>query len=242
MILTGQNSTVRSVNAFLYRTVPIWEGHTREALSDLVAASIKGRGDAVMIAQSFTRFIQAVGKGFSDSAFANRFMAEVRSGANKRCSGKPAHLQAMAKCLLESPDHIGLAKALSMLEALKGSDTSFAEVEIDMRREYREAIRLADFSSPDEGFEVITQRRSVTKLSMPSKYISTVHKAKGLEADHVLLLPCDKTHFGNSEEKRCLLYVALSRAKTSLTLVVSQSNPTPWITMPQHIRRPTWPV
>lgn len=67
------------------------------------------------------------------------------------------------------------------------------------------------------------------RIGMPSKFISTVHKAKGLEADHVLLVPCDKAHFGDAEEKRCLLYVALSRAKKSLTIVTSMSTPSPWL-------------
>lgn len=232
MILAGQNETVRGVNAFLGRSVPIWEGHSRDALPALVAASIEVRGDSLAIARAMTAFVQTVCKGFSDSAFADRFLLEVSQGAAKRCNGKPAQLQAMARCILDSPDHIGLARALEQLETLKKNNVSFAEIEFDLLREYREAMRLATFADPVTGLIEITRRRTVVGSKMPAKFISTVHKAKGLESDHVMLLPCDKVHFGNTEEKRCLLYVALSRAKKSLTIVVSSTNPSPWLIGP----------
>lgn len=232
MILAGHNETVRGVNALLGRSVPIWEGHTRDALPTLASACVAGRGNPIAIAQAFTHFVQTTCKGFSDSAFANRFMDEVKTGATKRCVGKPAQLQAIARCIIETPDHTGLSAALAMLEVLIQGDAGFADVAIDLLREYREAMRLTTFADPAAGLVEITRRRNIVRTALPGKCISTVHKAKGLEVDHVLVLPCDKVHFGNSEEKRCLLYVALSRAKTSLTLVVSSSSPSPWLIGP----------
>ena len=60
-----------------------------------------------------------------------------------------------------------------------------------------------------------------------SKCISTVHKSKGLECENALVMMCDKGSFSNTEYKRRLMYVGLSRAKKSLTLVVCRDNPTP---------------
>jgi DNA helicase-2/ATP-dependent DNA helicase PcrA len=57
--------------------------------------------------------------------------------------------------------------------------------------------------------------------------ISTIHKAKGLEAPNVIIMPCDSTTF--REKDRRLLYVAISRASRRLTLVVSRSRPSPII-------------
>ncbi|MGE3774812.1 MAG: ATP-binding domain-containing protein [Gammaproteobacteria bacterium] len=61
----------------------------------------------------------------------------------------------------------------------------------------------------------------------PSKSIATIHKAKGLECENALLIPCDKAHFPDTDAARCRLYVALSRARRSLTLVVSAASPSP---------------
>jgi superfamily I DNA/RNA helicase len=57
--------------------------------------------------------------------------------------------------------------------------------------------------------------------------VSTIYKAKGLEAPNVVIMPCDGTTF--REKDRRLLYFAISRASRNLTLVVSRSSPSPII-------------
>jgi DNA helicase-2/ATP-dependent DNA helicase PcrA len=52
-------------------------------------------------------------------------------------------------------------------------------------------------------------------------------KPRGLEFDNVLLLPCDRQTFSNTPRSRAKLYVAMSRAKKSLMLVVSRTKPSP---------------
>ena len=42
-----------------------------------------------------------------------------------------------------------------------------------------------------------------------------------------MLLPCDRANFGGTKAARAKLYVALSRATTSLLLVVSKAKPSP---------------
>ena len=77
------------------------------------------------------------------------------------------------------------------------------------------------------GATEIARRRAWNQGEMPNRVISTVHKAKGLESDRVVILPVDAKHFRDSEKDRCVLYVALSRAKKSLTLVVPHDEPSP---------------
>ena len=60
---------------------------------------------------------------------------------------------------------------------------------------------------------------------MPMQAISSIHKAKGLECEHSMVVPCDDRHFSDNAKNRCLLYVALNRASRSLTLVVSRATP-----------------
>ena len=43
----------------------------------------------------------------------------------------------------------------------------------------------------------------------------------------VIVMPCDAQTFSDSQEARCLLYVALSRVKDRLLLVVSRNAPSP---------------
>jgi superfamily I DNA/RNA helicase len=57
--------------------------------------------------------------------------------------------------------------------------------------------------------------------------VSTVHKAKGLEYDHVMIGNFSAAHFGDDEMSRRIAYVALSRARRSITLLVPEQQPSP---------------
>jgi DNA helicase-2/ATP-dependent DNA helicase PcrA len=56
--------------------------------------------------------------------------------------------------------------------------------------------------------------------------VSTIHKAKGLDFDHVLLCPVDRHQYPDDVLGGRLLYVALSRAKRSIRLVLASDAPT----------------
>lgn len=58
-----------------------------------------------------------------------------------------------------------------------------------------------------------------------SRTVSTVHKAKGQEFDHVLIANFSSGHFGADELSRRIAYVALSRARKSVTFLVPGRDP-----------------
>jgi DNA helicase-2/ATP-dependent DNA helicase PcrA len=168
-----------------------------------------------------------VGKGFSPSAFGNRFEKEVREGCMGNCRSKPATIQELARFLIAEANHCGVAKMLRRLSELAATDRNFTNIKIDCRREFWEAIGLGDFDTADSGFVEITHRRIYARPKPPEKAISTIYKAKGLECDSVIVMPCDAKNFPDKPEARCLLYVALSRARSRLVLVVSRNSPSP---------------
>ena len=74
-------------------------------------------------------------------------------------------------------------------------------------------------------------------LSMQERvFVSTVHKAKGLEFDNVIVFDAVEgkfpSHYANSndsqEEEARKFYVAISRAKKRLFIAISQQQVTPW--------------
>jgi hypothetical protein len=227
LVVTHYNETARSFRGFFSRRIPLWEGHTRSALESLVDAVNAGRGDGVALAAAIVVFMNEIGKGFSPSAFGDRFEKEVREGCSAKSRGKPAVVQDLARHLLAEPDHRGVAKMLRQLAELKQSDSDFANIEMDCHKEFWDAIRLGAFDNIDDGFAEITHRRTYSRPKPPDKAISTIHKAKGLECGSVIVMPCDAKTFPDRSEARCLLYVALSRAKDRLLLVVSRDTPSP---------------
>jgi UvrD-like helicase C-terminal domain/AAA domain len=227
LVLTRYNDTARSFRGFFNRRIPLWEGHTRPALERLVDDLRAGEGNRGHIAAAIVTFMGQVGKGFSPSAFGDRFQQEAHEGCTGRCRGKSATIQELARFLVAEADHRGVAKMLRRLSELIENDTSFGDIETDCQREFWEAVCLGDFDTADTGLAEITHRRTYSRTKPPEKAISTIHKAKGLECGSVVVMPCDARTFPDKSNARCLLYVALSRAKSRLLLVVSRSNPSP---------------
>ena len=227
LVLTGQNDRVTALRAFFNRRLPIWEGHVREGLSTLAAHCAAHQGDAEALARATVAFMGSVASGFSPTAFGNRFVLEAQKGCANPCNGKPQHLQAMARHIVECPDHRGVALALDHLRSLAANEAAFADVRVHHGREFAEAIQLGRFDDADDGFAEIARRRAHTRPQLPVKAISTIHKAKGLEFENVMVLPCDADNFSNTKASRARLYVALSRATRSLMLIVSKAKPSP---------------
>ena len=227
MILASQNDFVTALSAFWGRSIPVWEGHTREALAALVTVLREKSGDAESIAAGVVEFIGSIGAGFSKSSHGNRLIREVREGCARTARGKPAHIQSIARHIIENPNHVGVAAAVTEVRALIDARSGgFDSIKIDHRSELRDATRLGQFAGPDEAFAEIARKRSYGKPSPPAKALSTIHKAKGLECDNVLLMACDKSHFSATNYARRKMYVALSRATKTLTLVIPTGNHT----------------
>jgi DNA helicase-2/ATP-dependent DNA helicase PcrA len=228
LILTHFNDTARSLRSFFNRRIPLWEGHTRTSLEGLLKAVKRAQGDPAAVAAGIVDFLGDIGKGFSPSAFGNEFEKEAGEGCITRRRGKLAKVQELARFVVDDPDHHGVANVLRRLWDLKAAaDSDFIDVEIDCHKEFWDAIRIGDFEDADVGLAEITHHRSYSHPKPPDKAISNIHKAKGLECGSVVLMPCDSKTFPDKPDTRCLLYVALSRAKERLMLVISRNSPSP---------------
>ncbi|MHB9099265.1 MAG: UvrD-helicase domain-containing protein [Syntrophales bacterium] len=231
LVLATYNETVDALRAFFGRRLPIWEGHMRDNLAILIDAIQQAKGGTASIAQAVVTFLNSVAKGFTPSIYGKILCDEVCAGCITKRSGKPATLQALGRIILEQPNHKGVSKMLHRLFELTSTDPAFKAVKIDYYREFWDAVRIGRFDKADEGVAEISRQRCYTRTSPPAKAISTVHKAKGLECNDVLIVPCDASHFGDSPSARCRLYVAMSRAKRSLTFVVSRQNQSPLVNL-----------
>ncbi len=227
LVLTPHNATVLGLNAFWGWRIPIWEGHTRDAMSNLLATCRRSAGNPVALGRALCTFLERVGKGFSATAYGNRLIQELETQCAKPSRGKPALIQSIARLILQEPNHIGVGAAINQIHQLIHTNQHFGDIRIDLRQEFAEARRIHAHSEISTVLAKQAHQRSSVHAGMPPKVISTVHKSKGLETLNAILLPCDANNLANNEKNRCLLYVALSRACESLTLVVAQANPSP---------------
>ena len=226
LVLTRHNDTAKALRSFFNRRILLWEGYTRSALERLIDG-MQADQTPESIAAGIVTFMGAVSIGFSPTAFGDRFQREVRERCTSRATGKPATIQGLASLVVDEPNHHGVAKMLERLHELVQTDPVFKDIKLDCHKEFWDAVRLDDFETPEIGLADLAHRRTYSRPKPPARAISTVHKAKGLECDGVILVPCDLKTFPDKPDARCLLYVALSRAKRELMLVVSRSNPSP---------------
>ncbi len=86
-------------------------------------------------------------------------------------------------------------------------------------------LRTASLSAPsDELAELVRYRRGEP---MPAASIATVHRAKGREFDHVIIPSLGAATYRDDLRSRRLLYVALTRARKSVTIFVPDASPSP---------------
>jgi hypothetical protein len=192
-----------------------------------ISALQSSNADPTKIAAAVAAFLSKTAIGFSSSGWGSVLLEEVHSGATTERRGRPAAVQAAAKFILNEPSHVGAAKALRHLGNLAKSGDLGAGCKIDHAAELRDAIGLGQFSDVDAGLAEQHRRRSFAQFGPPPKSISTVHKAKGLECESSMLIPCDSADFPDNDYGRCKLYVALSRGKKFVQIVLDADDPSP---------------
>lgn len=227
LVLTAHNQTVFGLNAFWGARIPIWEGYTRSALGDLLAACRIGAGDPVALGRSVCTFLADVGKGFSATAFGNRLIQELETNCARPSRGKPAEIQSIAQLILQRPNHVGVGEAIDRVHNLMNGSENFRDTRIDLRKEFAEARRVQAHPEIGTVLASLSHQRGKRNDQVPSQAISTIHKSKGLECARAILVPCDASSLAANQKSRCLLYVALSRSCEQLVLVVPETNPSP---------------
>ena len=227
LMLSRHNNATVSLRSTFNRRIPLWEGHVRPALEQLVQALSVGHGHKAAIARAVSEFLQSTTVGFTSGEYVTTFEADVADSCVRTRRGRPAKLQELARLIVAEPNHIGAGKVIAKIGQLQSTDPDFRAIKIDCYKEFYEAGRLAGFETAEIGFREISRHRTYVRPHPPQKAISTIHKAKGLECKNVIIMPCCATSFPDNELSRCLLYVAMSRASDRLMLVIPRTNPSP---------------
>ena len=226
MIMASNNDLTVSLRAFWGRSIPIWEGHTRKYLPGFIQSLSDHEGNPESIAVAIINFMGNVSIGCTQNSHGNRLCREIRTGCVKPTRGMPGQLQVMAKVLIANPNHKGAAECLEYLKNLiKRRETGFAGIKIDQWSEFFDAIRLGAFEDAASGYAELSQKRTLLKPKPAEKTISTVHKSKGMECDNAMIVMGKGGDFSRTHYSRCKLYVALSRAQKSLTIVLPTREP-----------------
>lgn len=199
---------------------PLNEGAQLDELDTLIEEISEHDGNAAALAGAFIDFLAVIGVHLENNmsvGLRRRLGATInreRAGRNQL-----TWLDCMEP-IYASPDHRGMAVAMRMVRNASPNGYSIRLTD--------HAWALCAFDQTDDprAFRS-TLGRIRRRRSWPPQMVSTIHKAKGLDFDHVLLCPVDRHQYPDNVLGARLLYVALSRARQSLRLVLEGGLPSP---------------
>ncbi len=124
-------------------------------------------------------------------------------------------------------DGIGLGRAVDTLDRSKGDDGGHGD-------DLHALIAVAALHPAPDGFEPWLRSTLETPGGDDGVRLSTVHRVKGMEWDHVVVAPVDAGLLPHrlatdTEEERRILHVAITRARTDLLLVGDEAAPSPFL-------------
>jgi superfamily I DNA/RNA helicase len=217
VVLGRRNDDVKEIARDPKLGLVVNEGSDLGAVEEVIAEVLAAAGDCGSVAKAFADYM--IGAGALDAQSAT---------AIRELDAESAHptLAAIIDALRTSPDLTGLVAAT---KAAKRGATKIGW-DIVHPLAVQTVASLPREIGADEVRELAYQaQRAAGESPLPPRCSSTIHKAKGREFAHVVIPSLDASTFGPSAKDRQLLYVALSRAVSNLTLLVPRVNPSPLI-------------
>ena len=224
-VLTRYNEHARGLNSALRGLVVIQEGGefapAYDALDRAEASLGKPRDMALallgLLAQTCTGLTQEICAQFSRSLLPDK----IESGRRERIRPILDCLEALYK----TPDLSTWCQALACIVT-----RSPVWLKVDLRTNLRLLAQIRP-GPDDSGRELLDRaiRRYREGAPLPRRCVSTIHKAKGQEYDHVVVAVAGSSIFPASEKGRQLFYTAISRARKSLTILSPDDHPSPLV-------------
>jgi hypothetical protein len=193
------------------------EGAVLEHLDALITVSELHTGDSRMMADAFLDFLGKIGAGLTSTM---RNSLKERLGSTLKLQGAGPHQRAWLDIfapIYSQPNHKGLAAAMSLIRQAPPRD--YVVRFTDHAWALRSLQHVEDPRGHLRNLGRLRRRRPLAR-----HVISTIHKAKGLEFERILLCPIDHHQYPDGPMGARLLYVALSRATRSIDLVTSSSS------------------
>jgi len=225
-ILVPYNETAFGVRAATGRTVRVHEGHDVPRAHEALRAVRDAAGDPRLALEAVLDLLHATCTGLTA-----RLRADVQEsfktghlvlGRRQACRPLCEALQPV----VETPDSRGLAAAVARILAAPPGD-----IRIEFR-ETLEAIQSCASVQPDEADEaVMSSIRRRRYRPAANRIVTTIHRAKGLDFDHVTIAICARTPFPDTLAGRALLYTAMSRARRSLTILIPEDEASPLLSV-----------
>lgn len=214
-LLTARVRHMRTLRTASMGRAEYYEGSDLEHLYHTFDLCEQNRGNARAIATALLNLLGDTSTGFT-AGYRRRIDASLRD--DRIDYGRPHTVKPILDALsvlYESPDIFGAARVCRVLVAQM---PPFLHV----LRPAALRILSAILPGPNDPYDQLQDAVAGYKLTiqMADVVVATVHRSKGHEFEHVLISNVSVTHFPDDDDGRRLLYVAISRCRRSLVILV----------------------
>lgn len=209
--------------------LPLNEGADYEAAYAAARALAGHLGDPQSCARTLLDLLEQSSTGLTQPQRArleHRFRPE---GIDLRRAGKNRPLLEAFQGLWAQSDLDGVRRAAAGV--LEGPRPDWLKLRKPQALEVLAAMHASARVDPRDAVAAAVKARKLG-AAKPSRCASTVHKAKGLQFDDVLVINASGDHFPDTDFGRKLVYVAITRATRRLHIVVPGAAPSPLFALP----------
>lgn len=223
VVLARNKAHVRGLLSAARTSLVVQEGGDFTGAYAALAAAEASVGDPRALANAAIELVSSTCRGVT-AAFRGQLAASLLPDRLERGARRSiAPLLDALEPLYATPDIPTWCRAIA--QVLR-RPPDWLKVDLPASLRVLARLRPHEDETPREALESAIRHRH-DAATIPRRCASTIHKAKGQEFDHVIVAHCSATPFPDDPEARRLLYVALSRARRSITILASGRAPSP---------------
>ncbi len=224
-VLTRYNEHARGLNSALRGRVVIQEGVEFEAAYEALDRAEASLGKPREMSFALVDLLGKTCTGLTD-ALKHQLSRSLLPDRIER--GRRERIRPLLDCLQRLYATPDLRTWCQTLGCILARPPEWLKVDLRTNLRLLAQLRPGPGDSPRELLDR-TVRQHREAASLPQRCVSTIHKAKGQEYDHVVVAVAGRSVFPDSDDGRRLLYTAMSRARKSLTILLPDDHPTPLI-------------
>jgi hypothetical protein len=221
--LARNNAHVRGLHSAVRGSLVVQEGVDFSGAYTALAAAEARAGDPRAMAHAIVDLLQSTCRGL-DAAVCDQLDRSLLAGRLDRGNRRRiAPLLDAFEPLYATPDIPTWCGAVA--QVLR-HPPEWLKIDLPASLRLLARLRPHEDETPRAALDAAVQHRH-DAATVPTRCASTIHKAKGQEFDHVIVAHCSASPFPNKPDAGRLLYVALSRARRSITILASGRAPSP---------------
>jgi DNA helicase-2/ATP-dependent DNA helicase PcrA len=222
-VLSRHNNHVWGLHIAAGGRLRLNEGADYERAYTLLEEASANKNSAQRMALCLVEHVRSVSTGF-DAAKCDAIRRALRPDHIEY--GRHGVLRSFLECFQPLYDTPSLDAFCQTAKLIREAPPSWLTIRMPVSMRLIGQVRVRSDDDPLECLDAIVARIKAGAGRL-ARSVSTVHKAKGLEYDHVMIGNFSAAHFSDDEMSRRIAYVALSRARRSIALLVPEQQPSP---------------